>query len=112
MIEDQSLMERAYRLEELEEARYEAGKYLTHRQALTKKYHDNGLRKEVLHEGDLVLMYDRRFAHFMGKLHTRLGPYVVYKVFPNGSIQVATLEGDVFPVRVHFDRLKKYYNQE
>ena len=113
MSEDKSLMERAYRLEELEEARNEASKYLTHRQALTKKYHDKGLKKAVLNDGDLVLLYDSRFAHFPGKLHTRwLGPYIVHKVFPNGSVQVATLEGDVFPVRVHFDRLKKYYNQE
>jgi len=113
MFEDQSLMERAYRLEELEETRFEASKYLTHRQALTKKYNDKGLRKQALKDGDLVLMYDSRFAHFPEKLHTRwLGPYVVYKMFSNGSVQVATLEGDVFPVRVHFDRLKRYYNQE
>ncbi len=53
-------------------------------------------------------MYDSRFAHFPGKLHTRwLGPYVVHLAHSNGSIEVATLEGEVFPMRVHFDRLKK-----
>jgi hypothetical protein len=49
--------------------------------------------------------------HFPGKLHTRwLGPYVVHSLFPNGSVQVASIEGEVFPIRVNFGRLRKYYS--
>jgi hypothetical protein len=105
-----SLRERAYQLEKLEEAREDSSKRLAHQQQLTKKYHDKKLRSTPLQVGELVLLYDSRYMHFPGKLHTRwLGPYIVHAVFHNGSVQVGTLDGEIFPVRVHFDRLKKYY---
>jgi transposase InsO family protein len=111
---DQSLMERAYQLEELEELREDASKQVRRKQAKIKKQHDKRLRKTTfLLAGQLVLLYDSRYAHFPGKLHTRwLGPYVVHQVFQNGSIQLETLEGEVFSTRVHHDRLKRYFNQE
>src|SRR5450759_3344462 len=106
-------MGREYQLEALEETREEASKYLKHRQALTKKTHNKKLKKIYLLAGDLVLMYDSRFAHFPGKLHTRwLGPYIVHAFYGNGSVELSTLMGELFPVRVHYNRLKKYYHQE
>ena len=110
MAADQSLRERSYALEHLEEARKHAGHRLENQQKITKKAHDKKLKPIPLAIGDLVLLYDSRFVHFPGKLHTRwLGPYVVQALFSNGSVQVAGIEGEIFPVRVHFDRLKKYY---
>ena len=110
MAADQSLRERSYALEHSEEARKHAGHRLENQQKITKKAHDKKLKPIPLAIGDLVLLYDSRFVHFPGKLHTRwLGPYVVQALFSNGSVQVAGIEGEIFPVRVHFDRLKKYY---
>ena len=88
MTPDQSSVERAYQLEELEEAREDASGQVQRRQAQVKKHHDKKLKKPAhLHVGDLVLLYDSRYAHFPGKLHTRwLGPYVLRQVYENGSV--------------------------
>jgi hypothetical protein len=111
MTVDQSLKERGYAVEKLEEVRLEASSRLAHQQGLTKRAHDKKIRPIPLAEGDLVLLYDSRYMHFPGKLHTHwLGPYEVHSLFPNGSVQVASIEGEVFPVRVNFDHLKKYYS--
>jgi hypothetical protein len=109
MSADQSLRERGYALESLEEARKHASHRLENQQKITKKARDKKLKQIPLIIGDLVLLYDFRFVHFPGKLHTYwLGPYVMQAIFPNGSVQVAGMEGEIFPVRVQFHRLKKY----
>jgi hypothetical protein len=36
----------------------------------------------------------------------------VRRLFKNGSVEVETLGGEVFAVKVHYDRLKKYFEQE
>ncbi|CAM6104174.1 unnamed protein product [Calypogeia fissa] len=114
MGESQGLEERTYQLEHLEEERDQAARRLAYEQCKAKRYFDKHLKPKFLKEGDLVLMYDSRYAYFPGKLHTRwLGPYKVNKVFDNGStMEVATLEGEVYPVRVNHDRLKQYFEQE
>ncbi|CAM6094023.1 unnamed protein product [Calypogeia fissa] len=113
MDEEASLEERAYQLEQLEEEREHVDRRLKNQQNLNKKYHDKKVQVVHLQPGDLVLMYDSQFAHFPGKLHTRwLGPYIVKNFFQNGSVEVATLGGEVYPVRIHYDSLKKYFQQE
>ncbi|CAM6082642.1 unnamed protein product [Calypogeia fissa] len=113
MGEKESLKEKAYQLENLEETREQSARRLEHQQDKAKRYFDKHLKPKLLEKGDLVLMYDSRYIHFPGKLHTRwLGPYKVSKVFENGSIEVATLEEEVYPVRVNHDRLKKYFEQK
>lgn len=82
---------------------------MAHQQYLMKKSR-NKIKPSTLQVGDIVLFYNSRYVHFLGKLHTCwLGPCMVHAVFQNSSIQVGTLEGEIFPVRVHFNQLKKYY---
>ena len=115
MQEDLSLMQRVYQLEALEETRSEALQALYHHQSMLKTAWDKKVRIIDYKEGDLVLLFDSRYQHFKGKgkLHTRwLGPYIVKKMFDNGSVQLTTLNGEEFPTRVHYERTKKYYFRE
>lgn len=60
-----------------------------------------------------MLLYESHFMHFLGKLHTRwMGPYVVDVVYPNGSVQLKTLEGSLLNTRINQERVKKYYTKE
>jgi len=38
-----------------------------------------------------------------------LGPFKVVTTFPNGSIQIATLDGDMLPTRINGYQLKIHY---
>ena len=114
MREEDSMIERAYNLEELEEIRIEAGKRAEEKSEKMKQQYDSKLQKEIHYQPEqLVLLYDNKNYHFPGKLHLRwLGPYHVVSVEPNGAMLLATMEGEVFPTRVHYDRVKPYYYQE
>lgn len=72
--------------------------------------YNSKLKPVIIKVGDLVLMYDNRYFHFLGKLHTRwLRPYVVKAIFPNGSLLLADLDRLDHPTRVNGSRVKKYY---
>jgi hypothetical protein len=65
---------------------------------------DHGIREQ-----GLVLFYDNCHKEFPGKLHTRwMGPYRVYQIFPNGSLQLENLQGQWLDTRVNGSRVKKY----
>ena len=50
---------------------------------------------------------------FPGKLHVRwLGPYLVTKVYENGSLEMSTLDGEPLPTRVNGSRVRKYHQLE
>lgn len=70
MFADQSLREREFALEKLEETRVQSAVRLKLQQATTKRSHDKKLKPIPLALGDLVLLYDSRFVHSPGKLHT------------------------------------------
>jgi hypothetical protein len=108
------MVERAYNLEALEEAREEASVRVEEKAGKMKEQYDSKLQKEIHYQpGQLVLLYDSKHHHFPGKLHLRwLGPYHVVSVEKNGAMLLATMEGDIFQSRVHYDRVKPYYNQE
>ena len=56
-----------------------------------------------------MLLYDNRHQKFPGKLHTRwMGPYRVTRIFENGSLQLADLQGNSFETRVNGSRVKNY----
>ena len=78
-----------------------------------KRRFDKKLKKEVVKEGELALVYDSRHQKFPRKLHVRwLGPYQVTKVYDNGSLSMTTLEGEPLPTRVNGSRVRKYYELE
>ncbi|OAE20015.1 hypothetical protein AXG93_17s1150 [Marchantia polymorpha subsp. ruderalis] len=102
-----------YRLQEvmvLEERRREAEERTRRIQLRRKERYDQRIKPVLLQKGDLALLYDSRHARFPGKLHLRwMGPYKVVEVFPNGSIQLADLTGELLGTRVNGWRLKKYH---
>jgi hypothetical protein len=50
---------------------------------------------------------DNQFQKIMGKLKMWwLGPFRVLTTFPNGSIQLTTLDGDTLPTCINGDGLK------
>ncbi|OAE25058.1 hypothetical protein AXG93_4094s1090 [Marchantia polymorpha subsp. ruderalis] len=73
MFADQSLRERGYALEKLEEMRVESAVRLKRQQANTKTSHDKKLKPIPLAIGDLVLLYDSRFFHFPGQSSSDFG---------------------------------------
>ncbi|KAL3697673.1 hypothetical protein R1sor_011749 [Riccia sorocarpa] len=76
-----------------------------------KENHDKRIRKIDVKDKDLVLLYDNRHIKFQEKLHLRwMGPYRVTKVFDNGSLQLADLEGNPLATRVNGWRVKRYYS--
>ncbi|OAE26883.1 hypothetical protein AXG93_3554s1010 [Marchantia polymorpha subsp. ruderalis] len=94
----------------LEERRREAEERTRRIQLRRKERYDKKIKPVLLQKGDLALLYDSRHARFPGKLHLRwMGPYRVVEVFPNGSIQLADLAGDLLGTRVNGWRLKKYH---
>jgi hypothetical protein len=65
---------------------------------------DHGIREQ-----GLVLLYDNRHKEFPGKLQNRwMGPYRVYQIFPNGSLQLKNLQGQWLDTRVNGSRVKRY----
>lgn len=102
-----------YRLQEvtlLDERRRDAEDRTRKIQLRRKERYDKKIKPVLLQAGDLALLYDSRHARFPGKLHLRwMGPYRVVEVFPNGSIQLADLAGDLLGTRVNGWRLKKYH---
>ena len=54
-------------------------------------------------------MYDSKFMKFPGKFKTHWkGLYIVQKVTDGGAVQLARLNGEIFPSMVNRSRLKKY----
>ena len=64
-------------------------------------------------EGDIVLMYDIKFAWFPGKCHMHwLGPYQVKHVTEGGATNLAKLDGIMMPTMVSESRLKLYRDSQ
>ena len=74
-------------------------------------WHDRFIKNKVFYEGDWVLLYDSRFKRdFKGKLHTRwLGPYLVDRVFDNGTVHLVTIDENRAPLFANGHRLQLYH---
>ena len=57
-----------------------------------------------------MLLYDSRFKRdFKGKLRTRwLGPYLVDRVFDNGTIRLVTIDDNRIPLLANGHRMRLY----
>ena len=73
-------------------------------------WHDRFIKKKVFYEGDWALLYDSIFKRdFKGKLRTRwLGPYLVDRVFNNGTVHLVTIDENHVPLFANGHRLWLY----
>ena len=73
-------------------------------------WHDRFIKKKVLCEGDWELLYDSRFKReFKGNLCTRwLGPFLVDRVFDNGTVLLVTIDENHAPLFANGHRLRLY----
>ncbi len=93
---------------ELEEIRNDAYENTSIYKAKVKAYHDRNIQRKTFSVGQKVLLYNSRIHLFPGKLRSRWdGPYVVHKVYPNGSVDVCDpKDNNVF--KVNGQRLKPF----
>ena len=75
------------------------------------KWHEQFIKKKEFHEGYLNFLYDSRFKRdFKGMLHTRWpGPYIINKVFDNGTICLTTIDENQTPLFVNGHLLQLYH---
>ena len=70
-------------MNKLEELRNEAYDNARIYKDNTKKWHDQRILRREFKVGELVLLYNSRLEHFLGKLKSRWsGPYIVIEVTP------------------------------
>jgi hypothetical protein len=93
----------------IEEDCFIAGFHQQVQKTREKAWHDRHIKNKSFKVGDLVLLYDNKFAKFPGKFSIHwLGPYEVKNVANAGAVQIAKLNGEVFPTMVNGSRLKLY----
>jgi hypothetical protein len=110
----ESIDNRLEEIEALEEARGEALQWTRKVQENMKAAFDKRIPAENgITEGKMVLLYDSRYRNFPGKLHTRwVCPFVVDKVFDNGSLQLKDLQGNLLETKTNGSRVKLYRPRE
>jgi hypothetical protein len=87
--------ERLSQLVELEEDRFIAGFHQQVQKEREKAYHDRHIKKKSFKQGDLVLVYDSKFARHPWKFITHwLGPYEITYVTEGGAVKLKTLKGE------------------
>ena len=105
-----SQQRRLNQLIELDEKRLAAVDQTLLLQQQRSNWHDRFIKKKVFSEGDWALLYDSRFKRdFKGKLRTRwLGPYLVDRVFDNGTVRLVTIDDNRIPLLANGHRLRLY----
>ena len=75
-------------------------------------WHERFINKKVFCEGDWALLYDSTFKRdFKDKLYTIwLGPYLVDRVFDNGTVYLVTIDENHVPLFANGHRLRLYHN--
>ena len=74
-----------------------------------KPYHDHNIKRKDISVDELVLLYYNRIKGKPKTLHTSsLGPYIAEELNNNGTVQLKTLQGQVFTKSVNITRLKEY----
>ena len=112
---ESNLQTRLLELEKLDEQRQRALWEQEIVQRRMKKYHDQKLKEQRIKDGDLVLWYPGKIDGKKKNLSMgRTGPFEVIRIYENGSVQLADLQGLQLPERVNVGKLRKYWpkNQE
>jgi hypothetical protein len=100
--------QRKLELCELEELRNEAYENSVIYKSKVKAYHDRNIQRKTFTVGQKVLLYSSRLHIFSGKLRSRWeGPYIVLKVYPNGSVDIRDPR-DGSESKVNGQRLKPF----
>jgi len=109
MADEEIVNERLLHLVELEEDKFMAGFHQQVQKNREKDWHDRHIKSKAIKVGDLVLMYDSKFAWFPRKFCMHwLGPYQVRHATEGGATSLAWLDGTMFPTMVNGSRLKLY----
>ena len=109
MADEETLNERLLNLVELEEDWFVVGFHQQVQKDRKKAWHDRHIKNKAIKEGDLVLLYDSKFAWFLGKFYMHwLGPYQVRHVTEGGVSNLVKLDGTMLPTMVNGSRLKLY----
>ena len=107
MVDAETMNERLLHLVGLEEDHFLIGFHQQVQKVREKAWHDKHIKNNIFKIGDLVLLYESKFAKFPGKFYMHwLGPYQVKHVTSGGAVQLAKLNGEVFPTLVNGSRLK------
>ena len=107
---NQAQAKRLQQINELDEIRISALQHTTLIQQQRAKWHDTLIKENIFHEGDWALLYDSRFQDFPGKLQTRwLRPYEIQKMYDNGTIKLATIDGSWHSFMVNGHRVRLYH---
>ena len=101
-------VQRKLELSELEEIRKDAYENANIFKTKAKEFHYKNIQRKNFVVGDKVLLYNSRLHLFPGKLRSRWGgPYIVYRVYPHGAVDIAPLDSNnVF--KVNGQRLKQF----
>ena len=106
-----AIQESLAQLVELEEDRFIVGFHQQVQKEREKAYHDRHIRKKAFNQGDLVLVYDKKFMKHPGKFKTHwLGSYEVAYVTEGGVVQLKNLNGEWKEGLVNGSQLKLYYD--
>ena len=113
LADEETLNERLLHLVELEEDRFVVGFHQQVQKNREKAWHDRHIKSKAIKVGDLVLMYDNKFAQFPGKFCMHwLGPYQVKHITERGAANLAWLDGTMFPTMVNGSRMKLYRDNQ
>jgi len=109
MVDHRALEERLTQLMELEEDRFLAGFHKQLQKEREKSWHDQHIKLHMFKVNDSVLLYDSKFAMFVGRFQMHwLRPYIIKEITNGGAVQLANLNGEPFSRRVNGSRLKPY----
>ena len=102
---------RLNQLNELDEKHLAAVDQIVLIQQQRSNWHDRFIKTKVFCKGDCALLYDSRFKRdFKGKLHTIwLGPYLVDRLFDNGTVCLVTIDENHVPLFANGHRLRLYH---
>ena len=110
---EETVEERFLHLIELEEDKFVIGFHQQVQKNREKAWHDRHIKSKSIKVGDLVLLYDNKFARFPGKFCMHwLGPYQVRHVTEGGAANLVKLDGTMLPTMVNGSRLKLYRHNQ
>ena len=86
-----------FQMQKLEQDRVLALHHQEAQKQQHKAWHDRNIKTKNIVVGDLVLLYDSKVKGKPRKLDTAwMGPYIIEDLNTNGSVQLKTLQGQVF----------------
>ncbi|MCO5555565.1 hypothetical protein L7F22_009110 [Adiantum nelumboides] len=107
----EKLEQRILDLQQLELDREAATDYYISQANKKREQFNNKVKEKKLEEGMLVMRYDSRLnlSHSKKFLQRWEGPYVIFKMFKNGSYRLQDLSGKIHKYPVNEWRLKEFF---